>query len=169
MIIKEVFNKRVLRLITDGALGVVHIVDGLVDNLLVALSDFAADKQAKLSAASEPNLQGDAANAKFAGPTSASAAQSHPARADPPGSAAADDRMDEEELPPANANLVINGLECPPPSLLRSQRRRRTFQPIDDTIGITRRNLHAPAESQRNQRCFCRTSSTATSELTELC
>ena len=128
-IIKDVFNKRVLRLIKDEALGVFHTVDGLVDNLLVALSDFAADKQAKLSAASDPTLQGDAANAQFAGRTLASAVQSHPARADanghrvsPAGSAAADDvaddRMDDEELPPANANPVINGLECPPPSSL---------------------------------------------------
>ena len=52
--------KRVLGLITDGGLGVVHTVDGLVENLLVALSefaaalsDFAADKQAKLSAAAD--------------------------------------------------------------------------------------------------------------------
>ncbi|DBA90708.1 TPA: hypothetical protein ACH3X1_003922 [Trebouxia sp. C0004] len=91
-VIKHVFNKRVLRLISDGTLGFVHTADGLVDNLLVALSDFAADKQAKLSAAMAPTFQDDAA----------------------------DDRMDEEGLPSANADPVINGWEyTPPPSLLK--------------------------------------------------
>ncbi len=41
-IIKHVFNKRALELITNGGLGIVHTVDGVVDNLLVGLSDFAA-------------------------------------------------------------------------------------------------------------------------------
>lgn len=40
-IIKDVFNKHALRLVTDRGLGVVHTVDGLVDNLLGALSDSA--------------------------------------------------------------------------------------------------------------------------------
>ena len=42
-------NKRVLRLDLDGGLEVVYTVDGLADNLLVTLSDFAAGKQAKIS------------------------------------------------------------------------------------------------------------------------
>ncbi|DBA88025.1 TPA: hypothetical protein ACH3X1_005007 [Trebouxia sp. C0004] len=86
----------------------------------------------------DPTLQGDAASAQFAGRALASAAQSHPARADAnghrvslAGSAAADDilddGMDEEELPSANANPVINGLECPPPpSLLKHTLRGKT-------------------------------------------
>ena len=41
-IIKHVFNKRALELITDGGLEVFHTVDGLVDNLLIALPDSAA-------------------------------------------------------------------------------------------------------------------------------
>ena len=41
-IIKDVFNKHVLELITDGGHGVVNTVDGSVDKLLVALSDSAA-------------------------------------------------------------------------------------------------------------------------------
>ncbi|DBA74281.1 TPA: hypothetical protein ACH3X1_011062 [Trebouxia sp. C0004] len=36
--------------------------------------------------------------------------------------------MDEEELPSANANPVINGLECPPPpSLLKHMLRGKTY------------------------------------------
>ena len=42
-IIKHVFNKRARELITYGGLEVVHAVDELVDNLLVALSDSAAN------------------------------------------------------------------------------------------------------------------------------
>ena len=86
-------------------------------------------QQTKLAAAMNPSLQVDAANAHFAGRTLASAAQSHPARIDangcgvsPAGSAAAEGAADgiteEEQLPPANANPVINGLGCPPPSSL---------------------------------------------------
>ena len=41
-IIKHVFNKRALELITSGGLEIVHTVDELLDNLLVALSNFAA-------------------------------------------------------------------------------------------------------------------------------
>ncbi len=42
-IIKHVFKKRALELITNGGLGIVHTKDGLVDNLLVALPDSAAN------------------------------------------------------------------------------------------------------------------------------
>ena len=131
-VIKRVFNKRLLRFVTDGPLGVVHTSDGLLENVCEAVSDFSADKQEKLAAAMNPTDEGDAAGAQFAGPTLASAAQSHPVltaaqshpvrttangrRVSPAGSAAAEDLMNEgEQLPPANANPVINGLECPPP------------------------------------------------------
>ena len=40
----------------EGGFGVVHTRDELVDNLSVALSDFAADKQAKISAAADLNV-----------------------------------------------------------------------------------------------------------------
>lgn len=47
---KDTLVRHVLDSLPDGGLGVVHTVDGLVENLLVALSDFVADKQAELSA-----------------------------------------------------------------------------------------------------------------------
>ncbi len=42
------FNKRVLGLIADVGLGVVHTVDGLVDDLLVALSDSSPNNQLQI-------------------------------------------------------------------------------------------------------------------------
>jgi len=97
-VVKEVFRKRTHRLVTDKSLGISHTVQGLVDNLLVALSSYAADKQAKVSAAEDP---------------------------------ADDVDMDGDTLPPANANSVINGLECPPPSSLLKHMLRGKTDPAE--------------------------------------
>ncbi|DBA97008.1 TPA: hypothetical protein ACH3X1_015291 [Trebouxia sp. C0004] len=86
-IIKLVLDRRVRRLARDATLGVNHTQEGLFAIVCEAVSDFAANKQEKLAAAMNPALQDEAA----------------------------DFMHEEEELPPANAD-VNNGLEYPPPS-----------------------------------------------------
>ncbi len=91
-----------------------------------------------------PAIQGDA-NAQFAGRALASAAQSHPLRTDadgrrvsPAGSASADDADEAadfmhdkgEQLPSANANPIIDGLERPPPSFLLKYMLRGESDPM---------------------------------------
>ncbi len=128
-LVKHVFNKRWVVLTSDAKMGVQSTMEGLFAILCQAVVDYSKDKQAKLAAAMNPAIQGDA-NAQFAGRALASAAQSHPPRTDangrrvsPAGSAAADDadeaadfmHEEGEQLPSANANPIINGLDCPPP------------------------------------------------------
>ncbi len=91
-----------------------------------------------------PAIQGDA-NAQFAGRALASAAQSYPLRTDadgrrvsPAGSASADDADEAadfmhdkgEQLPSANANPIIDGLERPPPSFLLKYMLRGETDPM---------------------------------------
>ncbi len=96
-LVKHVFNKRWEVLTSDAKMGVQSTMEGLFAILCQAVVDYSTDKQAKLAAAMNPAIQGDA-NAQFAGRALASAAQSHPLRTDadgrrvsPAGSAAADD------------------------------------------------------------------------------
>ncbi|DBA77848.1 TPA: hypothetical protein ACH3X1_009202 [Trebouxia sp. C0004] len=76
-------------------------------------------QQAKLSSAVDPILQDDAA----------------------------DDGMDEEELPSANANPVINGLECPPPPSLLKHMLRGNITTPDMALITSARLFVKPADS----------------------
>ncbi|DBA73268.1 TPA: hypothetical protein ACH3X1_011330 [Trebouxia sp. C0004] len=125
VVIRLVFDRGLRQLANDGRLGVNHTQEGLFAILCESVVDYSASKQAGLAAAMNPAPEGDAANAQFAGRTLASAAQSHPARADadarrvsPAGSAAADDLdvMHEEEQPPQAEANMISGVHYPPPS-----------------------------------------------------
>ncbi|DBA98191.1 TPA: hypothetical protein ACH3X1_014808 [Trebouxia sp. C0004] len=82
VVIRLVFDRRLRQLANNGTLGVNHTQEGLFAILCESVVDYSASKQAELAAAMNPAPEGDAANAQFAGRTLASAAQSHPARAD---------------------------------------------------------------------------------------
>ncbi len=144
VLVKHVVNKRWEVLTSDAKMGVQSTMEGLFAILCQAVVDYSTDKQAKLAAAMNPAIQGDA-NAQFAGRALASAAQSHPLRTDangrrvsPAGSAAADDADEAadfmhdkgEQLPLANANPIIDGLECPPPSSLLKYMLRGETDPM---------------------------------------
>ncbi len=105
-LVKHVFNKRWEVLTSDAKMGVQSTMEGLFAILCQAVVEYSTDKQAKLAAAMNPAIQDDADEA-------------------------ADFIHEEgEQLPSANANPIINGLECPPPSSLLKYMLRGETDPM---------------------------------------